>query len=199
MASTLLYFGAQMALSEGNGRMHRALAFRSRLQGTAIEGDRQKPHPRGTHGNRSMRLFACFALLASAILVAPRSLFAQSRAASFVDSGAITVATGGGVADLDPASIVTAAANVAVTANIDETLVTYNGSRVDRFVPLLATAWQSNADRSVWTFHLRHAVKFHLPVPWHGRRYRTLSITMPFLPLPTVAMLDAPTARWPAS
>jgi peptide/nickel transport system substrate-binding protein len=42
-----------------------------------------------------------------------------------------------------------------------ETLVDYKGSRVDQFVPLLATSWQANANKSVWTFHLRHGVRFH--------------------------------------
>lgn len=107
------------------------------------------------------RILLCSLLCCSLTLLAPRSSFAQSHASSFVNSGTVTFATGGGVADLDPASIVTAAANVAVTANIAETLVTYDGSNVNRFVPLLATSWSANANKSVWTFHLRHGVKFH--------------------------------------
>ncbi len=107
------------------------------------------------------RVLMCLLLIGSLALIAPRSSFAQSHAAPFIDSGAVTLATGGGVADLDPASIVTAAANVAVTANIDEGLVTYDGSNVDKFVPLLATSWSTNADKSVWTFKLRHGVRFH--------------------------------------
>jgi peptide/nickel transport system substrate-binding protein len=30
-----------------------------------------------------------------------------------------------------------------------------------RFKPVLATSWSSNANKSVWTFQLRHGVKFH--------------------------------------
>ena len=48
-----------------------------------------------------------------------------------------------------------------MTANIAEDLVTYKGSNVDQFVPQLATSWSANANKSVWTFHLRHGVRFH--------------------------------------
>jgi peptide/nickel transport system substrate-binding protein len=119
-------------------------------------------------GNRRLinvplaRIFACIALLSCLIAASPRSSLAQNGAyADHTNSGTVTFVTGGGVADLDPASIVTAAANVTLTANIDETLVGYDGSNVDKFVPLLASSWDFNRDRSVWTFHLRHGVKFH--------------------------------------
>lgn len=108
----------------------------------------------------SLRILTSILLLSGLALSAPRSSLARNSA-GFVDSGTVTFATGGGVADIDPASIVTAAANVAVTANIDEGLVMYDGSNVDKFVPLLASSWRSNADKSVWTFQLRHGVKFH--------------------------------------
>src|SRR5947209_6093707 len=84
-------------------------------------------------GSLTGRALTCLLLIGSLLLLAPRSTFAQNRASSFTDAGTLTLATGGGVADLDPASIVTAAANVAVTANIDEGLVTYKGGNVGQF------------------------------------------------------------------
>ena len=116
----------------------------------------------GTPGGTSWRLLACALLLGGLLALAPPSSFARDRAAAAsIDAGTVVLATGGGPADLDPASIVTAGANVLVVANIAEGLVTYDGSNIDRFVPLLATSWRSNADRSVWTFRLRHGVAFH--------------------------------------
>jgi len=109
----------------------------------------------------TLRILMVALLICGLTLTVPQSSSAQSRASSFINSGTVTFVTGGGVADLDPASIVTAAANVAVTANTAETLVAYKGSNVTTFVPLLATSWSSNANKSVWTFHLRHGVPFH--------------------------------------
>ena len=118
--------------------------------------------PRSNPAGRPLpRFLACALLIGGLGLAAPASSLARASSSSFIDSGVVTFATGGGVADLDPASIVTAAANVTVTANMDETLVTYKGGAVDQFVPLLATSWQTNPNHSVWTFHLRHGVKFH--------------------------------------
>src|SRR5689334_8164930 len=122
-------------------------------------GDSSRSRARG--GAVARRVLLCSLLLCSLVLLAPRSSFAQSHAAPFIDSGTVVFATGGGAADLDPASIVTAAANVAVTANYAENLVTYKGANVDVFVPQLATSWSANATKSVWTFHLRHNVRFH--------------------------------------
>lgn len=47
-------------------------------------------------------------------------------------------------------------------ANVYEQLLRINppGSK-DRFTPLLAESWESNADGTEWTFHLRKDVKFH--------------------------------------
>src|SRR5437667_11290362 len=88
-------------------------------------------------------------LLSCFVVLAPQAVPAPDRAvAPFSDAGTVTLATGGTAADLDPASMVVAAANVLETRNMAETLVDYNGSRVDQFVPLLATSWRANADKS---------------------------------------------------
>lgn len=101
-------------------------------------------------------------VLSILVLCAPSYVSAQHGAQMpFVDEGTVTAISGGQAADLDPASVVAAAANILVTRNFAETLVDYDGGNVGKFVPLLATSWEANADKSVWTFHLRHGVKFH--------------------------------------
>lgn len=104
---------------------------------------------------------AMLMLLIAALVVAPHAARAHPRTAlSFIDSGAMTMVTNGAAADLDPASnAADPSGNIAL--NIDETLVTLDGARTDRYKPLLSTSWATNADRSVWTFHLRHGVSFH--------------------------------------
>ncbi len=108
------------------------------------------------------RAIACGVLAAVLGAFAPQAAARQqSAAASFVDSGTVTLVEARQATDIDPASLAVAAPNIAVSRNIYETLVEFNGADVNHFVPLLATSWQSNADDSVWTFHLRHGVRFH--------------------------------------
>ena len=112
-------------------------------------------------GGTTARLLVAGALISSATLLAPRAASAQQRAApSFVDSGTVTMLTDGSAADLDPASDeLASSANIGI--NIEETLAAPDGSHIDRVKPLLATSWSTNADKSVWTFKLRHGVAFH--------------------------------------
>jgi peptide/nickel transport system substrate-binding protein len=58
---------------------------------------------------------------------------------------------------------------VAFLDNMYEQLLRINppGS-AEKFTPLLATSWESNADGTVWTFHLRPNVKFHDGEPLTG-------------------------------
>jgi peptide/nickel transport system substrate-binding protein len=118
----------------------------------------------GSLRGRTARLLGVGTLLTGLIVLAPLApggALAQRRAAaSFVDSGTLTMVSDGTAADLDPASNELAASdNLAI--NIDETLVAPDGSSIDRFKPLLATSWSANANKSVWTFSLRHGVRFH--------------------------------------
>ncbi len=93
--------------------------------------------------------------------LAPRPAAAQQRsAAPFVDSGTLTIAAYGAAADLDPASD-ELASSATIARNIDETLVNIDGAAIDHYVPNLAVRWTTNADKSVWTFYLRHGVRFH--------------------------------------
>ena len=109
----------------------------------------------------STRRVLCAAFLAGLICVAPRAALAQHRiAASVVAAGTLTLVYGGAASDLDPASQQDYGSDT-IVRNIAHTLVGFDGAHMDRYVPKLASSYSSNADKSVWTFHLRHGVRFH--------------------------------------
>jgi peptide/nickel transport system substrate-binding protein len=70
------------------------------------------------------------------------------------------VATIGDLETLDPAWHYDTASATAIF-NIYETLVFYEREHIDRFVPMLATAWTVSEDGLVYTFTIRSGVKFH--------------------------------------
>ncbi len=70
------------------------------------------------------------------------------------------VATIGDLETLDPAWAYDTASAEAIF-NIYETLIFYEGEHVDKFVPMLATAWEISDDGLVYTFTIRQGVKFH--------------------------------------
>lgn len=49
---------------------------------------------------------------------------------------------------------------IVATANIYQTLTLYN-DKTKALEPMLATSWSSSSNGRVWTFHLRHGVRFH--------------------------------------
>ena len=49
----------------------------------------------------------------------------------------------------------------ALQSNIYESLVAFNRTRTDDFVPALATEWEVNETGDVWTFKVREGIKFH--------------------------------------
>jgi peptide/nickel transport system substrate-binding protein len=100
------------------------------------------------------------ALLLGGICVAPQAASAHIQSAAMIDQGTVTFAYDVAPPDIDPASN-TFDPGANIERNIDGTLITTIGSSLDRYQPALATSWSSNADKSVWTFHLRHGVKFH--------------------------------------
>ncbi len=109
-----------------------------------------------------MRTIVVLALLGGTGLLSARHVAASSSHGAFINSGTVTVATPADPNDLDPAAGVSAAANVMIIRNMAETLVDYyKGVNISRFVPLLATSWHANKNKSVWTFNLRHGVRFH--------------------------------------
>ncbi|MEM2294007.1 MAG: ABC transporter substrate-binding protein [Nitrososphaerota archaeon] len=48
-----------------------------------------------------------------------------------------------------------------IVQNVYETLVFYDGTRTDKFVPLLAESWWVSDDGLTWVFKIRSGVKFH--------------------------------------
>lgn len=98
--------------------------------------------------------------LAALIVPGARQASAHRVHAGFIDQGTLTYATSGDIADLDPANNEFEYADT-VERNIDDTLVLLAGTSLNSFEPDLATSWSSNKDKSVWTVHLRHGVKFH--------------------------------------
>ena len=106
------------------------------------------------------RLFAAAALIGGLILGAAPGAAAQRSAAGFADQGSVVFTGEGYPSDIDPANNEQEYGDT-VIRNIDDTLVRLAGTSLNSFEPELATSWSSNADKSVWTFHLRHGVAFH--------------------------------------
>ena len=100
------------------------------------------------------------ATLLGSVLLVPHVATARVAAAPMIDQGTVTFAYDVAPPDIDPASN-TFDPGANIERNIDGTLITTVGSSLDRYQPALATSWSSNADKSVYTFHLRHGVRFH--------------------------------------
>ena len=120
------------------------------------------PTPAGSSCTRGSLARLCGGLALVAGLLAAASPAAQARhqAAAFTDAGTLSIASNGTPADLDPASNQSDSADM-IDRNIAEALLRPDGASMERVVPDLATSYEANADKSVWTFHLRHGVKFH--------------------------------------
>jgi len=71
-----------------------------------------------------------------------------------------TEAVIGDIIDLDPALAYDTSSGE-VIQNVYETLVFYDGSRTDKFVPKLAESYDISADGLTYTFKIRKDVKFH--------------------------------------
>jgi peptide/nickel transport system substrate-binding protein len=77
----------------------------------------------------------------------------------------LTLATNRAPSDLDPHSAYDAGSGVLLQGPF-EGLIRLKPGTTDQYVPQLATAWEANADQSVWTFHLRAGVAFHDGAPF---------------------------------
>jgi peptide/nickel transport system substrate-binding protein len=109
----------------------------------------------------TIRALIAIALIGSSAFVAPRQATAHTRqSGAFVDSGTMTVVTDASAGDLDPASDEYYGSDN-ISRNIYDELVAEDHASITKFFPKLAVSWSTNADKSVWTFHLRHGVKFH--------------------------------------
>ncbi len=87
----------------------------------------------------------------------------QSRSTIVRRSGdptTLVIATNGSPSDLDPHSGYDYRSGLAITAAY-EGLIRLKGDATDHYEGVLAESWEANADKSVWTFHLREGVTFH--------------------------------------
>ncbi len=75
------------------------------------------------------------------------------------DATTLTFAADGSPSDLDPQTS-NDYRSILALLGIYDTLIALKGGSTDEYVPMLAEKWESNADKSVWTFHLRDGVKF---------------------------------------
>jgi peptide/nickel transport system substrate-binding protein len=75
------------------------------------------------------------------------------------DGTTLTIALDGTPADLDPHSANDYRSALASRGPY-ENLVTLKDDQVDQVEPVLAESWEENADKSVFTFHLREGVSF---------------------------------------
>lgn len=99
-------------------------------------------------------------LLGLLLWLVPRAAAQHQGPGSFADAGTVTLVTDGSAADLDPANDSVASSNM-IVRNIYDTLLSLDGSSIDRYKPALAVAWDVNPRKSLYTFHLRHGVRFH--------------------------------------
>lgn len=119
------------------------------------------PHSRPSRGATSRALSSAVLICClSLALVSPRLASARQRAAPFVDAGTMTVVTDSTAADLDPASDEFYGSDI-IARNINDELIADDHAQMTQFIPKLAVSWSSNANKSVWTFNLRHGVRFH--------------------------------------
>lgn len=72
----------------------------------------------------------------------------------------LTVALDGSPSDLDPHTANDYRSEVALRG-IYENLIALKDDKTDQYDGVIAETWESNADKSVWTFHLRAGVTFH--------------------------------------
>jgi peptide/nickel transport system substrate-binding protein len=83
----------------------------------------------------------------------------------------LTVATNRVPTDLDPHSAPDPGSIVALNGQF-ETLIRLKPGTTDQFDPLIAQAWESNHDKSVWTFQLRDGVTFGDGTPCDAQAVR---------------------------
>lgn len=76
------------------------------------------------------------------------------------DQKTLTLGITGSPSDLDPHTAADYRSSLAVRAAY-ETLIALDGAATDKYVGVIAESWEPNADKSVWTFHLRQGLTFH--------------------------------------
>ncbi|HEU0114517.1 MAG TPA: ABC transporter substrate-binding protein [Thermomicrobiales bacterium] len=92
-------------------------------------------------------------------IAAPRGVRAAPRRA-LASGPTLTYASYGSPVDLDPHSAVEDRSALAIRGPYEQ-LIVLKDDKTDAYDGLIAESWSANADKSVWTFHLRDGVAFH--------------------------------------
>jgi peptide/nickel transport system substrate-binding protein len=88
------------------------------------------------------------------------------------DPTTLTLALDGSPSDLDPHSCYDYRSTMAILGPY-EGLIGLKGSATDQFEGILAESWEPNADKSVWTFHIRQGVTFQDGTPLDAEAVRS--------------------------
>ena len=80
------------------------------------------------------------------------------------DPNTLTLGLTGSPSDLDPHTAADYRSSLAIRAAY-ETLIALDGSSTDKYIGVVAESWEANADKSVWTFHIRQGMTFHDGTP----------------------------------
>ena len=151
----------------------------------AVRGESVRADPVGAtwsatpHASHSRRALLKHGLQASILIggwpsidrpAAIRNAWSGTRFAPAREPSTTTLvlATNRAPSDLDPHSAYDPGSQIALQGPF-EGLIQLRPGTADSFVPMLAESWTANADKSVWTFHLRPGVD----VPgWDASRRR---------------------------
>src|SRR5262249_28113654 len=87
------------------------------------------------------------------------------------DPKTLTLALDGSPSDLDPHSCYDYRSTMAILGPY-EGLIGLVGPATDQFEGILAESWESNDDKSVWTFHIRQGVTFQDGTPLDAEAFR---------------------------
>ncbi len=115
---------------------------------------------------RLARAFSALAIASSAAVVA---LSTTAHAAPKGPTGTLVFCSEGSPAGFDPGQHTTSTDFDASTDTIYNELVQFRNGTLD-LEPGLATSWDSSPDQRVYTFHLRHGVKFQTTAYFHPTR-----------------------------
>lgn len=115
---------------------------------------------------RGVRLsvVACF-------LVLPMAARSTTGHAAASDRQTLVIAAHQGPTDLDPATSYDGPSAL-ILRGVYEGLVRLRGSSTTQLEPALATSWTSSRGGAVWTFNLRHHVRFHDGTPFDAEAAR---------------------------
>ncbi len=106
-------------------------------------------------------------MLALLVMLVLLSLLGTAQGQGVKNPGTLVIMTIGDAESLDPATAYDNVSSEIILWNIYETLLFFKGSRIDQYVPMLATEVPSvtnggiSKDGKTYTFKIRQGVKFH--------------------------------------